>query len=289
MKNIRQKKDYMAVKNIQNKYIILFLLCIILIIYILNNTISAYKYIYNDNEVISRLYENKSWTKNFILYNSEKDGKWLHHMNSADDVNHFQNKSKLFEVDILIHNNDLYTAHDETELQNNITLKEYLLLFNNLNDRKFWFDIKNINTSNYMFLVKALNNVLENHQNGLLEKSNIILEIGDLSVLKLVYDAVKNDTNRYRLSWYFPDIDLKTEEKAVSIINKYAETDSYFFDYISSDIKYYNILEKAFPNRKKLFWYTGGCIIERKYKRMLLYHYAGKNKNTEILLYPACL
>ena len=104
-----------------------------------------------------------------------------------------------------------------------------------------------------MFLVKALNNVLENHQNGLLEKSNIILEIGDLSVLKLVYDAVKNDTNRYRLSWYFPDIDLKTEEKAVSIINKYAETDSYFFDYISSDIKYYNILEKAFPNRKKTF------------------------------------
>lgn len=280
----------MAVKNIKNKYLLLFLLFIILIIYILNHTLSAYNYIYNDKNVISKLYENKSYTNAYILYNSEQDGKWLHHMNSVDDVNSFQSKSKLFEVGILIGSNNLYVAHDDSELQNNITLNAYLSLFNNLNDRKFWFDIKNIDTSNYMSLLTVLDDILKNSQNGLLTKSNIILEIGDLNVLKLVYNAVKNDTTRYRLSWYFPYINLDTEENSISIINEYVNSaDGYFFDYISSDIKYYNILEKAFPNRKKLFWYTGGCVIERKYKRMLLYLYAEKNKNTEILLYPACI
>lgn len=104
-----------------------------------------------------------------------------------------------------------------------------------------------------------------------------------------MYDLIKNDDERYNLSWYFPYIDLSDEQKIITTVNGcLKEINGYFFDYVSSDAKYSEILEKIFPNRKKLFWYTGGCVIERKYKRMLIYHHINKSKNSEIALYPAC-
>lgn len=281
----------MEIRNIQNKLkFLLFILLLVFLTYIINHTIIAYKYIYNDSKVINQLDINTSYTENSIIFNSAKDFKWLHHMNNVEVVNTFQDKSNFFELDVIIQNDDIYVAHDSLELNNSITLKDYLSIFTSLDNRMFWFDVKNIDISNYSIFLSKLNAILSHTNNGLVNKSNIIIEIGNLDVLKLVYGTIKNEKIRYKLSWYFPYVDLTDRNKAISSINNYLRhIDDYSFDYVSSDLMYYNILNKIFPNRKKLFWYTGGCVIERKYKRALLYYYAKRNSNIDILLYPACM
>lgn len=122
-----------------------------------------------------------------------------------------------------------------------------------------------------------------------MHKSNIIIESGNLDALKLMFDIINVDKAIYNLSYYFPYIDLSNEDTlATSINNIIKKIDGNYFDYVSSDIEYYKILEKVFPNKEKLLWYTGWCVIERKYKRMLLYNYVNKDKNTKIVLYPTC-
>lgn len=117
-----------------------------------------------------------------------------------------------------------------SELNAGVTLQDYLAAFDNLNGRKFWFDLKNINTQNYKLFINLLNYAVENTNNGLLKKSDIIVEISDLEVLKLVYNMIKHDNTRYNLSWYFTGIDLSDKNKAVSIINNYInQVDEYFF------------------------------------------------------------
>ena len=280
----------MVIKNIKNKYLILIIILLLILIgYILNNTISAYLYILNDKNILNNIHINSNKTAQYAEYNYKTDGKWLHHINNINDAKLFQDKSKAYELDVTFIDNALFISHDMSELNAGVTLQDYLAAFDNLNGRKFWFDLKNINTQNYKLFINLLNYAVENTNNGLLKKSDIIVEISDLEILKLVYNMIKHDNTRYNLSWYFTGIDLSDKNKAVSIINNYInQVDEYFFDYISSDIKYYKVIEKAFPNMKKLVWYTGGCIIERKYKRMLLYNYVSKNKNTAVTLYPLC-
>lgn len=280
----------MVIKNIKNKYLLFIILLLLIFIgYILNNTISAYSYILNDKSILNNIHINANKTEQFAEYNYKTDGKWLHYVNNIHDAKLFQNKSKAYELDVLLIDNELFISHDTSELNSNVTLHDYLSIFDNLNGRKFWFDLKNINIHNYASFINLLNSIIENTNNGLLKKSDIIVEISDLEVLKLIYNMIKQDKVRYNLSWYFTGVDLSDTSMAVSIINNYInQVDEYFFDYVSSDIKYYKIIEKAFPNMKKLVWYTGGCIIERKYKRMLLYYYVSKNKNTAVTLYPLC-
>lgn len=280
----------MVVKNIKNKYLLFIILLLLIFIgYILNNTISAYRYILNDKSILNNIHINANKTEQYAEYSYKTDGKWLHHMNNMNDAKLFQDKSKAYELDVLLIDNELFISHDTSELNSNVTLHDYLSIFDGLNGRKFWFDLKNINIQNYKLFIDLLNYAVENTNNGLLKKSDIIVEISDLEVLRLIYNMIRQDNVRYNLSWYFTGVDLSDKNKAVTIINNYInQVDEYFFDYVSSDIKYYKIIEKAFPNMKKLVWYTGGCIIERKYKRLLLYHYVADNKNTAVTLYPLC-
>ncbi len=283
----------MVEKNILNKiiFIVAILLLMVFIIYVLNHTISAYKYIYKNYNVINNLSEITYATNHTIIYDDKIDGKWLHHINNIEQVKKFENKYESFELDILFYNNDLYVAHDKTELHQNITLKDYLAIFDNLDNRKFWLDIKNMDNKNYSSILTILDDLVENINNGggILYKSNIIIESGNLEALKLMFGTINIYKARYNLSWYFPYLDLSHEDTLITTINNLVkEIDGNYFDYVSSDIKYYKVLEKVFPNKEKLFWYTGGCVIERKYKRMLLYNYVNKDKNTKILLYPAC-
>lgn len=93
-------------------------------------------------------------TNHTIIYDDEIYGLLLHCINSIEKVKNFKNKSKSYELDIIFYNNNnLYVAHDEPELKQNIKLKDYFVAFNNLDNHKFWLDIKNMDSKNYLSIL----------------------------------------------------------------------------------------------------------------------------------------
>lgn len=277
----------MVIKYILSKYAVL-LIVFILSLYVINHTVEAYYYLYNDGNIIDNclIYEGGGT----IEYNYSKDnikgGKWYHHMNSIGSA-YFQKKSLFFELDIIIddYNKKLIVAHDESEMVDILYLDEYFADFDNIDKRYFWLDVKNLNENNYLILLNILETMVNKYS---LHRNHILIESTDYKVLDKIYRNINDSSEKYLLSWYYI-LDLSLNETLLTEkINQSSKAVSdYYFDFISSDIKYYRILNKVFQNKSKLYWYLG-CGIERKYKRMLLYSYVLNNNSTYGFIIPAC-
>lgn len=206
---------------------------------------------------------------------------WVHRTNSIEKLNEVKNKFFGVELDVeYVDTTNIFDVNHPPAKSIGLSLFQYLNSCKENKNLHFWLDYKNLNANNKQ---KSLIRLLSICSNLKINPSNIIVENGDLSLLRDFQQ--KGFLVSYYLNWpglfTLPDEEFDTELKKISTnieMNK-------FPFYISSDYRDYKILKKYFPNNSKLLWLDGQFLKNLSFSNRLELLEMLKDENVKVVLF----
>jgi len=211
-----------------------------------------------------------------------KDKIWAHKVNSIDKLFEVKERFKGVELDVVfVENNEghFFDVHHPPDKSTGLSLSQYLQSNKEVSQLKYWIDFKNLNQKNVSLSISKLDSIITKFD---INKLNIIIESNNPKYL----GSFKS--KGYITSYYLPENLYKLDSvKLKSKLNVIAKNISvYKHYYISSDYKNYLILNKYFPNSKKIIWFTTYGSVNRFKARFLIYKIL-LDKKVDVLLIPA--
>ncbi len=203
---------------------------------------------------------------------------WLHRVNSIERAEYFLHEYSGFEIDIYYDPaRDIFNVdHDNRDF--NTSLYDMFACLSKKGEKSFWvwLDFKNLDKSN---MDKALNRLEFLAMKFSVPRNHIIVESSSIEDLSVFHQA------SYITSFYF--IPPPKED----FFNRMEKLRNRFYTSgvvaVSSDLKYHDLVEKAFPNVPWLFWdlksYTKRNVVKFVASRIRR-HILLKEQNIKVLL-----
>lgn len=217
-----------------------------------DNNINRFKTLHGKKNVVKietilkshNITPSKYVNKNIITI--PKSSIWLHRVNNRNRLKYYLNKYDGFEIDIRFNEDKKYfnVSHDND--YGNEDLFDMLKNIDGLKDKYLWLDFKNLSERNKNIALNTLNKIVENNN---LIKEHIIVENSNPKALN-VFKQAGYYTSFYLNCYNYDDID-KLPKVLLNDIKKLEESN---VDFVSSDAKYFDIVEYCFPNIAHLFW-----------------------------------
>ena len=241
----------------KKKYVLIIFICVLLGLVVA---------MFNSNETLRFLFENKVWA---------------HKVNDIEKLHKAKEKFKGVELDVVFINNDedlFFDVNHPPDSSINLSLTEYFQSMHEAADCNYWIDFKNLKKDNELLSSARLDSIT----NALdIEKTKIIVESTNPSFL----NSFRN--KGFHTSYYLP-VDLNKLDSILlkSTIDKIRKNISLYDNlYISANYQDYHILNKYFPDRKKILWFTVYGSMNKIKARILLYKIL-MDRNVDALLVP---
>ena len=224
-----------------------------------DNNVKRFKTLYGEKailDVISFLKENNVIPANFKnkrKINIPKNSIWLHETNSKRVLMSNFNRYAGFEIDINFNEEKKYFNMDRHNIDGNENLADMLNGVDGLENKYLWFDFKNLSPQNKDVTFAMINKIVEENN---LKKENIIIESKDATSLNIFAKAgyyTSLDLDCY--SWK----DINTMPNSLKENIKLLEQSN--IDFVSSDLKFIDIVKYCFPNMPHLFWLDIGVRL----------------------------
>jgi len=208
-----------------------------------------------------------------------RDKIWAHRVNQLAKYKEAIKQFPGIELDIVYKpGEDIFDVTHPPALSNNLNLEMYYLKgYHHEYNIKYWLDFKNLNHEN---AGDALNRLTYLTREYLLSPDNIIVESNEPENLA----GFKHE--KFKISYYLPQKlstmeEVELEKRIKDIRDKFHPG----IDYISTDFRDYDIINKYFPRHQKLIWFTGYRHMNRVRARLLLYKIL-RDEKVDVLLMP---
>ena len=204
-----------------------------------------------------------------ILFN---DKIWAHKINNIERFDEASIKFYGIEFDLMFYpDSNHFDINHPPDSSFNLSLATYFQKQINNTDYHYWIDFKNLNQLNYL-------------------KASYVFK---LNPDKIIIEAINPhllspfQQKGYRTSYYVPiDLHKMSEQKRTEQIEQINANLALNKDmYISFEYKDYPILQKSFPDVKKLCWFTLYGSMNKVSARLLVYEIL-LNPKVEVLLIP---
>jgi len=205
---------------------------------------------------------------------------WAHKVNNIEKLEEASKKYAGIELDVVFHKKtNSFDVNHPTDSSINLSLTEFFLSQkNSVSNCKYWIDFKNLDYENKKLSADKLDSIANVFE---IDKKNIIIESISPKFLKLF------DDKGFLTSYYLPTnlnlLDDKNLESVLKTINTNIST--FKNTYISFNYKDYEIINRRFPYKKKLTWFTNYGSLNKISARILLFEIS-MDENVDILLIP---
>jgi len=183
------------------------------------------------------------------------------------------------ELDVVYHaESNYFEVNHPPDPSINLSLADYFLSQKNNHDFHYWIDLKNLIKNNAEASSSLLDSIVRLYE---IDKSQVIVESGNQQYLKPYRDK------GFLTSYYLPaGLHGFSDDSLEQVLEKIRmNLDSHENYYISADYQDYPIINKQFPERKKLIWYTLKGPLNIFSSRILLYQIL-LDENVDVLLIP---
>ena len=208
-----------------------------------------------------------------------KDKIWAHKVNSIEKL---EAVNKLFpgvELDVVFYTNGNYfDVNHPPDKSVNLSLAKYFQSQINNPNFKYWIDFKNLNQDNELLSANRLDSITRIFN---IKKGNIIIESVNPQYLKTYLDK------GFLTSYYLPTKLHTLDNGSLKVVLEQIKNNliSHKNTYISIDYKNYHIINKHFPKKNKLVWFTVYGSVNIIRARIMLYEIL-LDENVDVLLIP---
>jgi len=208
-----------------------------------------------------------------------KDKIWAHKVNSIEKL---EEVGKLFpgaELDVVFYaNGNYFDVNHPPDKSVNLSLAEYFQSKKNDPNFKYWIDFKNLNQDNELLSANRLDSITRIFN---IKKRNIIIESVNPQFLKTYLNK------GFFTSYYLPTNLHSLDNDSLMVVLEQIKKNliSHKNTYISTGYKNYPIINKQFPKKKKLVWFTVYGPVNKIRARIMLYEIL-LDKNVDVLLIP---
>jgi hypothetical protein len=211
-----------------------------------------------------------------ILFNNKI---WAHKVNNLERFDEASVKFHGIEFDLMFYSDsNHFDINHPPDSSLNLSLATYFQKQNNNADYHYWIDFKNLNQLNYIKASHVLDSLVNSYE---LNPDKIIIESINPHLL------LPFQQKGYKTSYYVPvDLHKMSEQERTEQIEQISANLALNKElYISFEYKDYPILQKAFPDVKKLCWFTLYGSLNKVSARLLAFKILMDSK-VEVMLIP---
>lgn len=206
-----------------------------------------------------------------------KDKVWAHKVNYTEEYARAKKQFTGVELDVVFESGlRNFDIHHPPEPSIGLTLTNYFASQPNNADVSYWLDLKNLSAENDSLVAAILDSIVTVYK---IPQHKVIVESREPHYLKTLTDK------GFRTSYYLPTglHELNSQELQTQLNDIKQTIAANPSTYISFEYRDYPILNKYFPNSKKISWFTIYGSMNKIKARLLLFRLL-MDKQVDVLL-----